>query len=123
MTNGPKMSAFGAQGRFGWLHTALDLPQSSKSLGENAHGEAISAEFIRESNPDYLLVIDRLAAIGQNGEDAKATLDNDLVRQTTAWQTGQVVYLDAARLYVSGGGIQSMNHILDQMIAAFEANG
>ncbi|WP_083099577.1 siderophore ABC transporter substrate-binding protein [Pseudophaeobacter leonis] len=123
MTNGPKMSAFGAQGRFGWLHTALELPQASKNLGENAHGEAISAEFIRESNPDYLLVVDRLAAIGQNGEDAKATLDNDLVRQTTAWQRGQVVYLDAARLYVSGGGIQSMTHILDQMIAAFEANG
>jgi iron complex transport system substrate-binding protein len=123
MTNGPKMSAFGAQGRFGWLHTALDLPQSSKSLGENAHGEAISAEFIRESNPDYLLVIDRLSAIGQNGEDAKATLDNDLVRQTKAWQTGQVVYLDAASLYISGGGLQSMHHILDQMITAFEANG
>lgn len=121
MTNGPKMSAFGADSRFGWLHNALDLPQASSALGKTPHGEAISAEFIRDSNPDFLLVIDRLSAIGQQGEDAKATLDNDLVRETSAWQKGQVVYLNAANLYISGGGIQSMNATLDEMIAAFEA--
>ncbi|MEP2715652.1 siderophore ABC transporter substrate-binding protein [Pseudophaeobacter sp.] len=123
MTNGPKISAFGANGRFGWLHSTLEVPQAAADLGLNAHGEAISAEFIRDANPDYLFVVDRLSAIGQGGEDAKATLDNDLVQQTTAWQNGQVVYLDAASLYIAGGGIQSMNRVLDQLIASFEANG
>lgn len=123
MTNGPKISAFGANGRFGWLHTTLEVRQAAADLGLNAHGEAVSAEFIRDANPDYLFVVDRLSAIGQGGEDAKATLDNDLVRQTTAWQNGQVVYLDAASLYIAGGGIQSMNRVLDQLIATFEANG
>lgn len=123
MTNGPKISAFGANGRFGWLHTTLQVPQAAADLGLNAHGEAVSAEFIRDANPDYLFVVDRLSAIGQGGADAKATLDNDLVRQTTAWQKGQVIYLDAASLYISGGGIQSMNRVLDQLIATFEANG
>lgn len=121
MTNGPKISAFGEGGRFGWLHTALDFPQASSAMGLNPHGEAISSEFIRDNNPDFLLVVDRLSAIGQGGEDARATLDNDLVRETTAWQKGQVVYLDAASLYISGGGIQSMNRLLDQLITAFEA--
>lgn len=120
MTNGPKMSAFGKGGRFGWVHGALDLPQAAEDLGQNEHGEVISAEFIRDRNPDFLLVVDRLSAIGKGGENAKATLDNDLVRQTTAWQKDQVIYLDASSLYIAGGGMQSMHRILDQLIAAFE---
>lgn len=120
MTNGPKMSAFGKGGRFGWVHGALDLPQAAEDLGQNEHGEVISAEFIRDRNPDFLLVVDRLSAIGKGGENAKATLDNDLVRQTTAWQKDQVIYLDASSLYIAGGGMQSMYRILDQLIAAFE---
>ncbi|EAQ45586.1 putative ABC transporter, periplasmic Fe+3 siderophore binding protein [Roseobacter sp. MED193] len=123
MTNGPKISAFGAMGRFGWLHSKLEVPQAAEGLGENSHGEAISSEFIRDANPDYLFVVDRLSAIGQGGEDAKATLDNDLVRQTSAWKNGHVIYLDAASLYIAGGGIQSMNRVLDQLISAYEGNG
>ena len=30
MTNGPKVSAYGAQGRFGWLHTSLGLPETDR---------------------------------------------------------------------------------------------
>ena len=123
ITNGPKISAFGAMGRFGWLHSKLEIPQAAQCLGENSHGEAISSEFIRDANPDYLFVVDRLSAIGQGGEDAKATLDNDLVRQTSAWKNGHVIYLDAASLYIAGGGIQSMNRVLDQLISAYEGNG
>lgn len=122
MTNGPKVSAYGAGGRFGWLHTALDLPEAVKSVEKATHGEAISFEFIREANPDILLVIDRLAAIGQEGASAQATLDNALVHETTAWKSGQVIYLSAAPIYIAGGGIQSMNLTLDEILAAVQDN-
>ncbi|ASM75194.1 MULTISPECIES: siderophore ABC transporter substrate-binding protein [Roseobacteraceae] len=120
MTNGPKISAYGAGGRFGWLHDALELPEAVESVEKATHGEAISFEFIREANPDILFVIDRIAAIGQDSESASATLDNVLVHETTAWKTGQVIHLSAGPIYLAGGGIQSMTLTLDEILAGLK---
>lgn len=119
MTNGPKVSTYGLGGRFGWLHAALNLPEAVDGVEQSTHGEAISFEFIRDANPDILLVIDRLAAIGQEGDSAKATLDNALVHDTKAWADGKVVYLSSGPIYVAGGGIQSMTQTLKEIAAAF----
>jgi len=118
MTNGPKVSAYGAAGRFGWLHSALDLPEAVEDVEQATHGEAVSFEFIRDANPDILIVIDRQAAIGQEGDAASATLDNALVHETNAWKNENVIYLDSSRVYIAGGGIQSMMHLLDQIETA-----
>lgn len=123
MTNGPKVSVYGSGSRFGWLHAASGLEEAAAGLEETVHGQAVSFEFIRDVNPDWLLVIDRVAAIGAEGTDAQATLDNPLVRETTAWRAGQVVYLDAAPLYVAGGGVQSILGTLRTLRDAFEATG
>ncbi|WP_319411666.1 siderophore ABC transporter substrate-binding protein [uncultured Cohaesibacter sp.] len=119
LTNGPKISAYGATGRFGWLHEAIGLPEAVTSIEEATHGEAISFEFIRDADPDWLLVVDRSAAIGASGASAQATLDNALVHETKAWKKQQIVYLDAANIYIASGGVQSMSHTLDEVIAAF----
>ena len=119
LTNGPKISAYGAGSRFGWLHTDLGLPQAAEGLSTDAHGEAIGFEFIRDVNPDWLIVIDRAAAIGDEGARAAETLDNALVAETTAWREGQVVYLPAAESYVAGGGVQALSRNLDRVIEAF----
>ena len=122
MTNGPKISAYGAGGRFGWLHNDVGLPQAAPEIGTSIHGEAISFEFIRQTDPDWLIVIDRLAAIGRPGEGAAATLDNVIVQQTKAWRFGQVIYLDAANIYVAGGGVQGLMRTLDELIDGFNAD-
>lgn len=119
MTNGPKVSAYGAGSRFGWLHNELGLIEAVKGVDEATHGEAISFEFIRDANPDWLLVVDRVAAIGADGENAAQTLDNELVADTTAWKTGQVIYLPSASIYVAGGGIQSLQITLKTITEAF----
>lgn len=119
MTNGPKISAYGAGGRFGWLHQDLGLPEAAPQIGESTHGESISFEFISATDPDWLIVIDRLAAIGRPGDSALATLDNVLVRDTKAWSSGKVIYLDPADIYIAGGGLQALNRTLDALIAAF----
>ena len=121
LTNGGKVSAYGDDSRFGWLHTALGLPEAFPELNAETHGEAISFEFIAEVNPDWILVVDRGAAIGQEGEAAAVTLDNPLVAGTTAGQNDQIVYLDSARLYLVGGGYQSMTGTIDEVVAAFSA--
>jgi iron complex transport system substrate-binding protein len=118
MTNGPKISAYGKESRFGWLY-GLGFSEAVENVKETTHGEAVSFEFIREANPDVLLVVDRLAAIGRDGTSARETLDNDLVRETTASKTGQVIYLSSAPVYISYGGIQSLNVTLDELLAAF----
>lgn len=119
LTNGTKISAFGPGSRFGWLHEALNLPVAAEGLAAETHGEAISFEFISETNPDWILVVDRGAAIGQNGDAAEATLDNPLVASTKAAQSGQIIYLDAAPVYVAGGGATALQITLDEIIAAF----
>jgi iron complex transport system substrate-binding protein len=120
MTNGPRVSAYGAGSRFGWVHGALDLPEAVPDIDQDAsHGEAVSFEFIRDANPDWLIVVDRAAAIGDEGEAAAQTLDNPLVAETTAWREGQVIYLNPAEIYIAGGGIQALGHALDAMLAGF----
>ncbi|MDB6183080.1 siderophore ABC transporter substrate-binding protein [Paracoccus fistulariae] len=122
LTNGGKVSAYGAGSRFGWLHSALNLPEARGGLDtQGSHGEAVSFEFIADTNPDWLLVLDRGAAIGEEGEAAAATLDNPLVAGTTAGQKGQIVYLDPAALYLSSGGVQSLTLLLKQVTEAFGA--
>ncbi|WP_341863746.1 siderophore ABC transporter substrate-binding protein [Gymnodinialimonas sp. 57CJ19] len=119
LTNGGNVSAYGDDSRFGWLHSALNLPEAYPDLTAETHGEAVSFEFIAEVNPDWILVIDRAAAIGQDGEAAAATLDNPLVASTTAAQEGQIIYLSSAPLYLAGGGVQSMMLTMDEIIAGF----
>lgn len=118
LTNGGKVSAYGDDSRFGWLHTALGLPEAYPDLTAETHGEAVSFEFIADVDPDWIFVVDRGAAIGQEGEAAAVTLDNPLVAGTKAGETGQIVYLDSARLYLAGGGIQSMMGTIEEVATA-----
>ncbi|MEQ1953987.1 siderophore ABC transporter substrate-binding protein [Mesorhizobium sp. CN2-181] len=119
MTSGPKVTAYGRGSRFGWVHSALGLPPAVDDVEAATHGEAVSFEFIREANPDWLIVVDRAAAIGSGEQNARATLDNELVAETTAWKKGQVVYLPAADFYIAAGGVGSMTRVLDTIRTAF----
>jgi len=118
LTNGPKVSIYGQGSRFGWLHGEIGLTPAIEAVEASTHGEAVSFEFIRESNPDWLIVIDRVAAIGQDTVLAAETLDNKLVAETTAWKSGQVIYLDAAKVYIAAGGYQSLMDTLSTLSAA-----
>ncbi|MFS4583639.1 siderophore ABC transporter substrate-binding protein [Phaeobacter sp. C3_T13_0] len=123
MTNGPRVSAYGAQSRFGWLHQALGLPEAVPDLDAQTHGEVVSFEFIAAADPDWLIVVDRALALGQSNQAAEVTLDNALVAGTKAWQQGQVIYLNPANIYVAGGGIQSMTATLQEIQAGFAPGG
>ncbi|MCI9867475.1 siderophore ABC transporter substrate-binding protein [Rhizobium skierniewicense] len=121
MTNGPKVTAYGAGSRFGWVHATLSLPSAVNAMEAATHGEAVSFEFIHKANPDWLFVVDRAAAIGSGEQDARATLDNELVAATTAWRKGQVVYLPSADFYIAAGGIQATQRVLATIREAFFA--
>lgn len=119
LTTGNNMSAYGPGSRFGMLHSDFGVRPAREDLDTATHGEAISFEFIAEVNPDWLFVVDRDAAIGRGA--AAAMLDNELVARTDAWRNGNVIYLTPATWYVIGGGIQAMQHNVDELNEAFSA--
>ncbi|MFP2907789.1 siderophore ABC transporter substrate-binding protein [Pyxidicoccus sp. 3LFB2] len=119
LVTGGRMSAYGPGSRLGVIHEDFGIPVAAEGLGASLHGEVISSEFIREKNPDWLFVIDRDAAMGQQGGGARQVVGNELVQQTTAWKKGQVVYLDPGTSYLAGGGIQAVKLLRDQVASAY----
>ena len=118
LTTGGRMSTHGADGRFAVLFRDLGITPAVEKVEAGNHGQAISHEFILDANPDWLFVIDRDAAIGREGTPARAFLDNEVLRRTTAWSEDQVVYLDPANWYLVGGGLTAMRQNVDQIAAA-----
>lgn len=109
LTAGNRMSAHGAGSRFGILHDDLGLTAAASGLDTGNHGQAISNEFIAETNPDWLFVVDRDAAIGsKDAVGAAKLLDNDLVNKTKAAQAKQILFLDSGAWYVAPSGITSL---------------
>lgn len=122
LTTGGKMSAYGPGSRFGVLHDSFGIQPAVVKLDTANHGQAISFEFIQKTNPDWLFVIDRDAAIGREGAAAQKFLDNELVRQSTAWKKKQVVYLNAMNWYTLGSAsIGALQENVDQLSAALTA--
>ena len=122
ITTGGRMSAHGPGSRFDVVYSDFGFKPAVEGLDTGNHGQAISNEFILETNPDWLFVVDRDAAIGREGSSAKQMLDNELVNQTTAWQKDQVVYLDPVSWYLVGGGLTAMNISIDQLIESLGKN-
>ena len=106
MVNGNKLSAYGDKSRFGFIHTVLGVPMVDNQIKDADHGQPVSFEYLQKTNPDWLFVIDRSAAIGEESVGAKAVLDNPLVAQTTAWKKNQVVYLSPDSYLAFGGYYQ-----------------
>lgn len=119
LVNGGKISAFGSGYRLSWIHNSLGVPMADPSLKAQGHGQPVSFEFIQKLNPDWLFVLDRIAAIGEEGKTAKEVLDNELVHQTKAWKNGQIVYLSSAS-YLAPGGVEQIKTDLTNIKHAFE---
>ncbi len=118
LTTGGKMSAYGPGSRFGMLHSDYGVAPAAQGLKSGNHGQAISFEFLLETNPEWLYVIDRDSSIGRDGTSAKQYLDNEIVHQTNAWKNGRVVYLDGMSWYLVGGGITAMQKTVNQLTIA-----
>lgn len=119
LVNGGKISAFGSGYRLSWIHNNLGIPLADPTLTGGGHGKPISFEYVQKLNPDWLFVLDRIAAIGEEGQSAQQVLDNELVRQTNAWKNGNIVYLSSAS-YIAPGGVEQLRTDLTNIKQAFE---
>ncbi|WJH27354.1 siderophore ABC transporter substrate-binding protein [Paenibacillus sp. CC-CFT742] len=122
LTNEGKLSAYGAGSRFGVIHDVFGFKPADANIEVSTHGQSVSFEYVMETNPDYLFVVDRSAVVAGSGEaaPAKQVIENDLVKNTTAYKEGHIVYLDPNYWYLSGGGLESIQEMIKEVDASVE---
>ncbi|WP_318617856.1 siderophore ABC transporter substrate-binding protein [Sporosarcina sp. YIM B06819] len=111
-----KVSAYGPSSRFGLIHDVFGFKAADEKIEVSTHGQNITFEYILETNPDVLFVIDRDAAVGGEAS-AKDSIENELVMKTNAYKNGKIVYLNAEYWYLSGGGLLSMKEMVKEVEA------
>ncbi|WP_017814243.1 siderophore ABC transporter substrate-binding protein [Paenibacillus shenyangensis] len=114
LANEGSLSAYGAGSRFGLIHDVLGFKAVDPNIEVSTHGQSVSPEYVAEKNPDYLFVVDRGSAIGEESS-AKATVENALVKNTNAYKNGHIVYLNPYYWYLSGGGLQSVSEMIKEV--------
>ena len=74
---------------------------------------------IAEKNPDFIFVVDRSIAVTGKADGVRI-LDNELVNGTAAARSGRIVSLDPNVWYLSGGGLQSLRMMVEEVRLAVE---
>lgn len=114
------LSAFGAGSRFGVIHDVFGVKAADENIKIDSHGDGVSFEYVRETNPDILFVVDRDAVAAEGESGTKAAIENEIVGTTNAVKNGKVYYLNPEYWYLSGGGIASENQKADDILKAFK---
>lgn len=117
LANEGKVSAYGPSSRFGVIHDVFGFGAADEKIEVSTHGQSITMEYIMETNPDVLFVIDRNTAVGGEA-GAEKVIENELVKKTTAFQEDKIIYLDPDAWYLSGGGLQSVKLMAEEIEAA-----
>ncbi|KAF1297900.1 iron ABC transporter substrate-binding protein [Enterococcus sp. JM4C] len=118
LANEGQLSAYGQGSRFGIVHDTFGFAQADDQIEASTHGQSVSFEYVLEKNPDILFVVDRTKAVG--GDDSQNNLtDNELVKQTTAGKNDKVIQLSPDTWYLSGGGLESVHLMLEDVNNAF----
>lgn len=118
MTSAAEVGAYGAGSRFGLVHDELGVAPADPDIPEASHGDVVSFEYLAETDPDHLFVLDRDAIIGEGGTAAAEVLDNPLVARTAAARAGDVHYLDSFAWYIAPSGLTSLETMVGEVHAA-----
>lgn len=106
MYNEGNLSGFAKNSRFGYIYDIYGFKPVTDNIESSSHGSNFGFEAILEFNPQVLFVIDRTAATGGD-TNIEADMENDIIKQTTAYKENRIVYLDGPLWYLSGGGLES----------------
>ena len=119
LVNEGQLSAYGKDSRFGIVYDTFGFAQADDAIKASTHGQSVSYEYVLDKNPDVLFVVDRTKAIG--GDDSNNNVaDNELVAQTTAGKNKKVISLQPDVWYLSGGGLESVKMMLEDVNKVFE---
>lgn len=118
LVNEGQLSTYGKDSRFGIIYDTFGFSQADENIKASTHGQSVSYEYVLDKNPDILFVIDRTKAIG--GDDSNnAVAENELVAQTTAGKNQKIISLQPDVWYLSGGGLESVQMMIDDVNQVF----
>lgn len=72
----------------------------------------------KKANPDIIFIVDRSRAI-DNSVNTKEDIENLLIKETEAAKNGKIYYLNPEFWCLAGGGIISVNVMIDEVVQAF----
>ncbi|HLR71868.1 MAG TPA: siderophore ABC transporter substrate-binding protein [Pseudogracilibacillus sp.] len=119
LANDDKVSAYGPNSRFGFIHDEFGILAVDNDIEVSTHGMNVTFEYVVEQDPDLLYVVDRSAAIGE-GSTAEQLVENTLVERTKAYQNDNIFYLNPDYWYLSGGGLVSVTEMIQEIDASLE---
>lgn len=119
LANDDKISAYGPDSRFGIIHDVFGIEAADENIEASVHGKNVSFEYVIETDPDLLYVVDRGAAIGEESS-AKKIVENKLIKNTKMYEDDNITYLDPEFWYLSGGGLVSVTEMIEEIDASIE---
>ncbi|WP_114767584.1 siderophore ABC transporter substrate-binding protein [Vibrio rhodolitus] len=115
MSSGGNITAFGADSRFSAIYQDFGFKQTAQNVKAKTHGDLVSYEFIRETNPSTLLIVDKDQLTNKGNSTVKRDFENDLVKATNAYQNKQMAYLDISAWYLAISGIQATEQMISDV--------
>ena len=116
MYNEGSLSGFSTNSRFGYVFDVYGFTPVTEDIESSSHGSNFGFEAILEFDPEVLFVIDRTAAVGGETNIDK-DMENDIIKQPTAYKNERIIYLDGPLWYLSGGGLQSELAKIEEILA------
>ncbi|MGO1328762.1 MAG: siderophore ABC transporter substrate-binding protein [Idiomarina loihiensis] len=118
--NNGAFSSFGVQSRYGFVFNALGVKPADSALETGLHGQPISSEFIQQTNPDIIYIVDRTAVMENRAVLDAETLSNPLLRQTNAWKNDRIIFADPEAWYVTAASVTSLELIIDDVSRGYQ---
>lgn len=123
-TNGGNLSFHGVGGRYDFLYNDFGFTsageQEESEETTDSHGNEISYEFIAETNPALILLMDRGAAVSEGEATSTDVLVNEVTSGVEAIENDNVYELNPQNWYLNAGGyltalaqVQEINEAVD----------
>lgn len=121
LSNNGELSVYSENSRFGIVHQSFGFVPVDSTIEDSTHGVKASFEYVAETNPDYIFVVDRSAVAGGTGDTAAQELfNNEIIKRTDAYKNNRIVYLDAEVWYTSTGGIVSTEKMINEVMSSIQ---
>ena len=119
---GNKMFAVGPNSMMGGLPydtcnlESVVTERSQKQSKIGPYADEISFEYIRDKNPEYILVVNKDAAVRLGSAKNKSfIMDNPLLKDIPAVKNDRVIFVNSEVWYLAGGGYKSTSIMLDEI--------
>lgn len=122
LLNGDKFTSYQEVSRFGMIYKEYGFKiakhNNDSSNNDQQHGNQLDYEAIKEINPDVIFVLDRASTIGENNDslDFKKFKDNEVLKLTNSYKTGNIISLDGDAWYMTSGGFNSARTMTIDML-------